>query len=75
MRRLLRTSRQPAGSIYCATVATGVLIGMDLPNPANLAAEGERVLATFVGVGIGAGVLAVADLIQEHAPKTVPAAS
>lgn len=61
-------------AIYAVGLVTAVLIGMDVPNPSNLAAQGERVLATFVGVGIGVGVLLLSDLIQKHAAKTVPAA-
>jgi uncharacterized membrane protein YccC len=40
-------------ALYTACIAFGALVALDLPNPANLSAEGERVLYTLVGVGIG----------------------
>ena len=40
-------------AFYCAAVAGAVLIAVDLPHPTNLADEGQRVLFTFTGVGIG----------------------
>ncbi len=39
------------------------------------AAIAQRVLYTFIGLGIGVGVTLLADRIQNHAPKTAPAAS
>jgi len=61
-------------AIYCAAVAAAVLIGMDLPHPSNLAAEGGRVLFTLVGVGTGVGVLLLAQLVQKRSTKAVSAA-
>jgi len=60
-------------AIYCAAVATAVLIGMDLPHPSNLAAEGQRVLFTFIGVGIGVVVLLLAGLLSKHSAKAATA--
>ena len=62
-------------AIYCAGIATAVLIGMDLPHPSDLAAEWQRVLFTFVGVGIGVVVLILAGLLAKHSVKTAPAAT
>ena len=62
-------------AIYCAAIAATVLIAMDLPNPANLAAEGHRVLFTFLGVGIGVAVMALAALIQKRSAKSVAPAT
>jgi hypothetical protein len=56
-------------TIYSAAVATAVLIGMDLAHPSDLAAEGQRVLFTFIGVGISIVVLVLAGLIQKHSAK------
>ncbi|MEV8034667.1 FUSC family protein [Streptomyces sp. NPDC086182] len=59
---------------YCAAVACGVLIAMDVPNPTNYASEGRRVLFTFIGVAIGVVVMFLADLLQKHnaTPTTPP---
>ena len=63
-------------AIYCAAVAAAVLIALDLPHPSNLTAEGERVLFTFIGLGIGIIVLVLAGLLAKHAAKAAsPAAS
>ena len=62
-------------ALYCAAIAAGVLIGMDLPHPSDLAAEGRRVLYTFIGVGIGVLVMLVANLLAKRsAPAPPPAA-
>jgi hypothetical protein len=55
---------------YCAAVAGFVLIGMDLPNPSNLADEGRRVLFTFIGVGIAVAVMFLANLLAKRTPAT-----
>jgi len=60
-------------AIYCAAIATAVLIAMDLPHPSNLAAEGQRVLFTVIGVGIGIGVLLLAGLLKKHSDKATAA--
>ena len=51
---------------YCAAVAAALLIAVDVPNPTNYAAEGRRVLFTFIGVAIGVLVMFLADLLQKH---------
>jgi uncharacterized membrane protein YccC len=56
-------------AIYCAAIATAVLIGADLSHPSNLAAEGQRVLFTLIGVGIGVAVLMLAGLLTKHSAK------
>jgi hypothetical protein len=62
-------------AIYCAAVAAAVLISLNLAHPTDLAAEGRRVLFTFIGVGIGLVVLLLANLIQMRSAKAVSAAS
>ena len=59
-------------ALYCAAIAAGVLILMDLPQPSNYAAEGYRVLWTLCGVGVGLLVMALAGLLGKHRPKTPP---
>ena len=51
---------------YCAAVAALVLIAMDLPNPTDLAAEGRRILFTFIGVGIAVLVMLLANLLAKR---------
>jgi hypothetical protein len=62
-------------ALYCAGVATTVLIAVDIPNPSNLATEGRRVLFTFLGLAIGIVVLVLAGLLQRRAAKAAPAAT
>ena len=59
-------------AIYSAAVAAAVLIALDLPHPSNLSAEGQRVLFTFIGAGIGVVVLLLAGLLAKHAAKAAP---
>ncbi|BCJ39983.1 hypothetical protein GCM10010168_28410 [Actinoplanes ianthinogenes] len=54
-------------ALYTGAVAATVLIAMDLPHPDDLAAEGERVLYTFVGLAIGVAGMLAADLLQKRA--------
>jgi Fusaric acid resistance protein-like len=62
-------------ALYCAAVAGVALIAMDLPHPSNLADEGQRVLYTFIGVGIGVLVMFLANLLQKRAAaKAAPPA-
>jgi len=62
-------------AIYCAAVATTVLIAEDIPHPSDLHTEGRRVLFTFLGLGIGIVVLYVATLIQKRSAKAVAPAT
>ena len=57
---------------YTAAIAGAALIAADLPHPANYAAEGRRVLFTFVGVGIAVVVMFIADRMQERSAKAAP---
>jgi uncharacterized membrane protein YgaE (UPF0421/DUF939 family) len=62
-------------AFYCAAVAGTALIAMDLPHPSNLTDEGQRVLYTFIGVGIGVLVIFLANLLQKRtAAKAAPQA-
>ena len=60
---------------YTAAIASAALIAADLPHPTNYAAEGRRVLFTFIGVGIGALVMLTADHMKKRQPavQTQPA--
>jgi hypothetical protein len=49
-----------------------VLILLDLPQPANYAAEGYRVLWTLCGVGTGVLVMLLAELLAKRRSKTPP---
>jgi hypothetical protein len=53
-------------ALYTAAIAAAVLIAVDLPNPTNLAAEGRRVVFTFIGVGIAVVVMFLANLLQKR---------
>ena len=65
---------------FAVTLATGltvmfgvgVLILVDLPQPANYAAEGYRVLWTLCGVAIGVLVMLLAGLLAKRAARTPP---
>ena len=57
---------------YCAAIAAGVLIAVDIPNPTNFAAEVVRVLFTFIGIGIGILVMYIATLLGKRAAKALP---
>jgi hypothetical protein len=59
-------------ALYCAAIAAGVLILVDLPQPASYGAEGDRVLWTLCGVGIGAIVMLLADLLARRTAKAPP---
>jgi hypothetical protein len=62
-------------ALYCAAIAAGVLIAIDIPHPSNLGAEGDRVLFTFIGVGIGVLVMLLANLLAKRRPKAQPQAA
>ncbi len=54
---------------YTAAIASAALIAADIPHPSNYAAEGRRVLFTFIGVGIGVLVMFVADRLKQHSSQ------
>ena len=56
-------------TLYTAAIAAAVLIAVDLPHPSNLGDEGRRILFTFIGVGIGLGVMLLAGQLQRRAPR------
>lgn len=62
-------------ALYCAAVAGGVLIAIDIPHPSNLGAEGQRVLFTFIGVGIGVVVMLLANMLAKRSAKASPHAA
>jgi hypothetical protein len=53
-------------AIYCAFIAGGVLILVDLPQPTNYSAEGDRVLWTLCGVAIAVVVMLLAGLLAKR---------
>ncbi|WP_152628118.1 FUSC family protein [Streptacidiphilus neutrinimicus] len=57
---------------YCAAIAAGALILVDLPQPSDYAAEGYRVAWTFCGVGISLLALLLAGLLAKHTAKPPP---
>jgi uncharacterized membrane protein YccC len=61
-------------ALYCAALATAVLIAEDLPHPTNLGHEARRVLFTFAGVGIAVVVMLLAGLLAKRTAKAAPAA-
>ena len=56
-------------ALRCA-IAAAVLILLDLPQPANYSAEGDRVLWTLCGVGIAVLVMLLAGLLAKRTAKT-----
>jgi uncharacterized membrane protein YccC len=59
-------------ALYAAAIAAAVLVMSDLTEPSNYSAEGERVLWTLCGVGIGAIVMLLAGLFSKRRAKTPP---
>ena len=59
-------------AFYCGAIAAGVLILLDLPQPSNYAAEGDRVLWTLCGVAIGVLVMFLAGLLARRTAKAPP---
>ncbi|MDR0343765.1 MAG: FUSC family protein, partial [Nocardiopsaceae bacterium] len=53
-------------ALYTGAIAAGVLILVDLPQPANYRAEGYRVAWTACGVGIGVLVMLLAGLLTRR---------
>jgi uncharacterized membrane protein YccC len=63
-------------AVYSAASSAGVLILLDLLQPSSYGAEGDRVLWTLCGLGIGLIVLFLAGLLAKRAPaakQPVPA--
>jgi hypothetical protein len=60
-------------TLYCAAIATGVLILVDLPQPSDYSAVGYRILWTLCGVGIGVLVMGIGNLLARRtaAPSTL----
>ena len=56
-------------ALYCAAIAAGVLIALDIPNPGDFADEAERVLFTFIGLAVGLLVMVLAGLLAKRAAK------
>jgi hypothetical protein len=59
-------------ALYCAAVAAVALILVDLLQPSNYSAEGDRVLWTLAGVGIGVLVMLLAGLLAKLTAKAPP---
>ncbi|WP_043173860.1 FUSC family protein [Streptomyces sp. NRRL B-24484] len=59
-------------AFYCAAIAAGVLILVDLLQPSDYAAGGYRVLWTACGVGIGVLVMLLAGLLAKRTAKAPP---
>ena len=56
-------------AFYCAAIAAGALVLIDLPQPSDYAAEGYRVLWTFCGVAIGVLVMLLAGLLGKRTAR------
>ena len=59
-------------ALYSSAIAAAVLILLDLPQPANYSAEGDRVLWTLCGVGIAILVMLLAGLLTKLTAKKSP---
>jgi hypothetical protein len=59
-------------ALYGAAIAAAVLILLDVQQPSNYGAEGDRVLWTLCGVGIAVLVMLLASLLAKHTAKTTP---
>ena len=57
---------------YAAAIAAAVLVLLDLPQPSNYGAEGDRVLWTLCGVGIAVLVMLLATALAKPTAKTPP---
>jgi len=56
-------------ALYCAGIAAGVLIALDLPNPTDFSTEGRRVLYTLAGVGLAALVSLLLTQLSKRSAK------
>ena len=59
-------------ALYNAAIAAAVLTLLDLPQPSNYGAEGDRVLWTLCGAGIAVLVMLLAGLLAKRTAKTPP---
>ena len=59
-------------AFYTAAIAAGVLLAIDLPDPSNYSAEGDRVLWTLVGVAIAVLVMLLGICSPSAPPKRGP---
>lgn len=57
-------------ALYCAAIAAGALVLIDLTQPSDYSAEGYRILWTFCGVGIGVLVMLLAGLLGKRTART-----
>ena len=62
-------------AFYTAAIAAGVLLAIDLPDPSNYSAEGDRVLWTLVGVAIAVLVMLLGNLLAKRTAKARPKAA
>jgi Fusaric acid resistance protein-like len=60
---------------YSAAVAAAVLIVIDIPHPTNLANEGQRILFTFIGVGIAVIVTYLGTVLGKAMQRRAKAAT
>jgi hypothetical protein len=59
-------------AVYCGAIAAAVLLLVDLPRPSNYGAEGDRVLWTLCGAGIGVLVMFLGGLLAKRTAKAPP---
>jgi uncharacterized membrane protein YgaE (UPF0421/DUF939 family) len=59
-------------ALYYGTITAGVLILLDLPQPSNYGAEGDRILWTVAGVGFAVIVTLLAGLLAKRTAKAPP---
>jgi uncharacterized membrane protein YdcZ (DUF606 family) len=59
-------------ALYCGIIAAAALILLNLPQPSNYAAEGDRVLWTLCGGGIGVLIMFLARLLAKRTAKAPP---
>ena len=59
-------------ALYSAAIAAGVLIPADLAQPSSYGTEGDRVLWTLCGVGIGVLVIVLAGLLAKRRARAPP---
>lgn len=62
-------------AVYTGAVAAAVLVLEDLVQPSDYSAEGERVLWTMAGAGIGVFVMLLAGLLTRRTRRSRPAVS